>query len=182
MRLFVISDTHGEIEAAARAFMQHEGIDMIVHLGDYIRDAKRLSSMLGIPVKAVRGNCDGAMTKAGSETVLDTEYGKILLTHGHMYSVYYDPLKLLLECREKGYRAAFFGHTHVAFTETDDGITLLNPGSLTNPRDGRGGSYAVADVTADRLDIDLVFPNEPKKKPKARGGYLRKIMNYSDGQ
>lgn len=182
MRFFVTSDTHGDPETAARECARCEGIDMIIHLGDYKRDAAELSSMLGIPVTSVCGNCDGAFTKEASERVLDTECGKILLTHGHMYSVYYDPLKLLLECREKGYRAAFFGHTHVAFKETEGGITLLNPGSLTEPRDGKGGSYAVAETGPGTLDIEIVYPEAPKRKRSVRGGYLRKIMNYSDGQ
>jgi putative phosphoesterase len=182
MKMLVISDTHRFIEKAEEIYNSLTDVDMIIHLGDHLADAEMIASDLGVKVIAVKGNCDGAMTKDDSERVLDTDYGPILLTHGHMYGVYYDPMKLVLTCREKGYKAAFFGHTHQAFTSTVDGIKLMNPGSLTEPRDGSGGSYGIAEVTENSLLCEVHYCNEKPRAKKVRGGFLRGIMNYSDGQ
>ncbi|MCI2063084.1 MAG: metallophosphoesterase [Eubacteriaceae bacterium] len=183
MKMLVVSDTHRFTDRTEEVYRSLEGIDLLVHLGDHRADAEKIGSDLGVPYIAVRGNCDGAMSKEESETVLDTDFGPILLTHGHMYGVYYDPMKLLYTCQERGYRAAFFGHTHQAFTTVMDGVRLMNPGSLTNPRDGSSGSYGIATAEKDSLECTIHYYGEktaPKKK--ARGGFLRGIMNYSDGQ
>ena len=64
-----------------------------------------------------------------------------------------------------------------------DGVRLMNPGSLTNPRDGSSGSYGIAVAEKNSLACTIHYCGEsaaPKKK--ARGGFLRGIMNFiSDG-
>lgn len=40
-----------------------------------------------------------------------------------------------------------FGHTHKPYLETKDGVTILNPGSLSYPRqEGRRPSYMIMDI------------------------------------
>ncbi len=43
-----------------------------------------------------------------------------------------------------------FGHTHRPFFLQKDGMTILNPGSLSFPRqEGRRGSYMIMEVDGD---------------------------------
>ena len=43
-----------------------------------------------------------------------------------------------------------YGHTHKPFFEQKDGLTVLNPGSLSFPRqDGRKGSYMLMEIGED---------------------------------
>ncbi len=43
-----------------------------------------------------------------------------------------------------------FGHTHRPFFLQKDGMTILNPGSLSFPRqEGRRGSYMIMEVNGD---------------------------------
>lgn len=47
-----------------------------------------------------------------------------------------NPLSLLYRAKELGVQAAFYGHTHIAAQDCEDGVLLFNPGAL---RDGRYG-------------------------------------------
>ena len=58
------------------------------------------------------------------------------------------------------YDFVVLGHTHVGMVEKSGGVTVINPGSTSEPRDrDRRGSYAVLDmeqraVTLHRVQID----------------------------
>ena len=55
--------------------------------------------------------------------------------------------QLVEAAREKGCNAVFFGHIHVPVLEEEDGVLLVNPGSLAFPRQrGRRPSYAVLET------------------------------------
>ena len=53
-----------------------------------------------------------------------------------------------------------FGHTHVAYLDQVDGITLLNPGSLSHSRDGKPCSYAILDINEDDVQVEFKFEPE----------------------
>ena len=79
-----------------------------------------------------------------------------------------------------------------------DDIVLMNPGSLTKPRDGSGGTFGLLVTGEDSIwgkiyrYEDFMVPGStggtgngggPKgttPKPKVRGGHLRDLLNYSD--
>jgi diadenosine tetraphosphatase ApaH/serine/threonine PP2A family protein phosphatase len=50
-----------------------------------------------------------------------------------------------------------FGHTHVPWTRTVEGIRFVNTGSVGRPKDGdaRAG-YVLVDVASDRVDTEIV--------------------------
>ena len=121
MRILVISDTHGEMGKVYEVYRSLKDIDMIVHLGDLKSDANDLEEKLGIEVAGVKGNMDGARTKEDSSMIINTEAGKILLTHGHADGVNYNLTQLYYRALEEGCVAAFFGHTHIPYLE-EDGI------------------------------------------------------------
>ncbi|WP_206459911.1 YfcE family phosphodiesterase [Anaerovorax sp. IOR16] len=180
MRILVVSDTHGYVQSAMEIYrMQHElqPIDCIVHLGDLVSDANALRIRLNAKVISVKGNMDGSHSEADYK-ILETEYGKLLLCHGHMQNVKVTTQNLLYRAEELGCKAALFGHTHIPSFVDANGIYLLNPGSLSLPKGGNPGSYAMVEIAEGEFKASILF--EPPKKPKVTGGYLRDILNNSD--
>lgn len=153
MRILVISDTHGKTDRVFDVYKKlaaEAPIDMLVHCGDYYADAREISTRLGIPMVAVKGNCDGCFDFE-AYSILETECGDILVAHGHMEDVGFNMQKLYYKALEQGCVGAFFGHTHRSVFVETGGVYLLNPGSLSLPRDGSGGTFALVVTSADGL-------------------------------
>jgi len=179
MKILAIGDTHGKLNKVRDIFPKLNNIDLILHTGDHYSDAAKLSEEFGIPAVAVKGNCDGCLNE--DIRIIETECGNILLTHGHMENVSYQLNTLMYKAREHNCIAAVFGHTHHALIDEAGGVRFINPGSLTQPRDGSDGSYAIIRTNEDGLDASIVYYSTimgPKKKPQA--GFIRGILNYSD--
>lgn len=142
MKILVLSDSHGTMSNMEWA-LELEKPDCAMHLGDCARDARRLAERYPqIPVYAVPGNCDGPMP---GEPLLRVEVlggVRIFLTHGHAYGVKRGLLALSLAAREAQADVALFGHTHLAFCRTVDGLWLLNPGACGAGR----SSYGVIEI------------------------------------
>lgn len=131
-------------------------VDMIVHCGDYYADAQEIRARLGIPVLAVKGNCDGCFDFEAC-SLLETECGDILITHGHMEDVGFSMQKLYYKALESGCIGAFFGHTHRSVFVETGGVYLLNPGSLSQPRDGSGGTFALVTTSEAGLQAKIYY-------------------------
>ena len=77
--------------------------------------------------------------------------------------------------------AAVYGHTHRASVFEEEDIYFINPGSLSLPRDGSGGSYAIIRTSDERLDASIVYYNTIFGNKKSGGsGFIKGILNYSD--
>lgn len=179
MRLLVISDTHGLVNQAMDIYRREEEkshIDAIVHLGDLKSDAKALRVRLGAEVIGVPGNCDGSGSRE-DEQVLETPFGKILLTHGHLETVDYGLEKLQWRAEEMECKAAFFGHTHRPYYACEYGMYFLNPGSLSRPRGDSEGSYAMVELAEGSFSAAILYA---APKPKVSGGVLYDLLNNSD--
>ncbi len=189
MNFFITSDTHGHLEKVYDMYdklkdMTIDGkpIDGLIHCGDNKRDGETLGERLGLPAWSVAGNCDGGMRK--DIGIVSTPWCSILVTHGHMQGVDWDLSSLTYLAEEKDCSIACFGHTHVPVFEKVGKITVVNPGSLSFPRDGTGGSCALLNVTDKGCDGGIYYYDNlfgSRKKKHARGGFLRSVINYSDG-
>lgn len=60
------------------------------------------------------------------------------MTHGHNYYVSLDLKVIKDEARARGMDIVMFGHTHRPVIEVEDDITLINPGSISYPRQADG--------------------------------------------
>ena len=75
---------------------------------------------------------------------------RALLTHGHYYGVSVGMERLKEEARARGCDIAMFGHTHRPYLSQEEGLTVLNPGSLSFPRqDGRKPTYMLMEIDED---------------------------------
>ena len=188
MNIFITSDTHGHLEKTYEMYnklceLTEDGkeIDKIIHCGDYQRDADSIEGYLAKPVISVKGNCDGQRDR--DFKVTETPFGNILVTHGHMDAVNYDYSRISYLAEENGCVAACFGHTHIPVYEKYGHITLINPGSLTLPRDGTAGSCALMHATENSMEVAIYYYSNffnDKSKKKSSGGFLRGMINYSD--
>lgn len=181
MKILVIGDTHGKLNKVRDIFEKLNHIDLIAHTGDYLADAAKLETEFHVPVIATKGNCDGSYSSSDFE-LIQTECGNILLTHGHMEQVNFDLTKLMYKAMENNCKAVFYGHTHRAAVEESNGIWFVNPGSLTQPRDGSDGTYAIARTSEDQFEASIVYYSTimGSKQKKTQAGYIRSLLNYSD--
>lgn len=160
MRIGLISDTHGNLESAHRAWrVMTEGgeIACVLHAGDYIRDARALAEEWPVPIHAVRGNND--LWDTGDDVLILEFVGhRIMLVHGHEHRVSRsrDLTTLAAAARKEGAQVAVFGHSHVPRITEIDGVMLVNPGSTSRPRDGHGPTCAVLTVTAAGCQAELL--------------------------
>ena len=147
MKILVISDSHGSFNKMREVFLS-DNFGAVIFLGDGIRDADRLYDMSGaVPVCRVSGNCDFYSPDTISEQIIELSGKKILVTHGHKYSVKSGYHTLRYIAKKRGVDIALFGHTHIPFYEKEDGLILANPGALSN------GKYAV--LTIEQKNISF---------------------------
>lgn len=198
MKLLVISDTHGHIDRALRLLPLFHDLDAIIHLGDYLRDAEQIQKHTDVRVLAVGGNCDGVTSKAEAMATFESPFGTLLLTHGHLHEAKKGIDRLLYQAAECQAKAVLFGHTHTPFYGVYDGVSLINPGSLSLSGQQHQGTYAVVFIDDAGISCSLVQyqdppetvpPNKPPggdpktrkpREPKSTGGFLRDILNNSD--
>lgn len=145
MKILVISDTHKKLTNVIKLLKKVKDIDRIIHLGDLERDAEDLSYIVDIPIDYVAGNCD-FLSSCPSEKILNFYNRKILLTHGHYYYVKRDYNTIAKIGVEKKVDVVLFGHTHVSVIKEFRDITIMNPGSISLPRDGKNGSYGLLEI------------------------------------
>lgn len=152
-KIAVFSDTHGSIENL-RFFTDRLGqVDSVFHLGDCVEDVPMLAARLNSGYVSVRGNCD-PWAPQPLEEIIEWDGHRILLLHGHTHM---GRLALYYKAKAENCSVVCFGHTHVASIELYDGVLLLNPGSLSRPRDRKGPSCAVLTVTPDGVEAELLL-------------------------
>jgi putative phosphoesterase len=128
MKLAVFSDSHGKTSAMIRT-IRAEHPDLILHLGDYVRDAQTLKEEFPhTAIKAVRGNCDLGSDLPETE-IFNCMSVRIMLTHGHKYHVKTGLDSLLLNAKLSDVDLVLFGHTHIARFEQYGKLHVLNPGT-----------------------------------------------------
>lgn len=147
MRIGVISDTHRGVETALQAVSRMGHIDLLLHAGDHYRDAVELTKQLDVPVRMVIGNCDTG-SAGPDELVVEAGSARILLVHGHQYSVKSRLDSLLYRGQELGVQAVVFGHSHHADVFREQSILFLNPGTLSLFR-SRDGCQTYGIITVD---------------------------------
>ena len=139
MRIAVFSDSHGVTEPMLAA-VEEQKLDMVLHLGDYVRDAEIIAAYFpALDVRCVRGNCDAWSYCDAEENLLFTADGvRIFMTHGHRYNVKFGYESLANAAHFSGAALALFGHTHEADLLRMGGVTLFNPGSAGKGRQTYG--------------------------------------------
>lgn len=145
IRIGIMSDSHFNTAAIEQAVCEQPDLDCWFHAGDNYADSKYLATIADVPVYAVKGNCDW-MTKGPRILTPEILGIKFLLTHGDEFYVKYSLAELVEYAQEEKAQVVIYGHTHIGFQDNINGILVLNPGSLSQPRDGGYPSYMVLNV------------------------------------
>lgn len=146
MKILIVSDTHGRETNLEKVFAKTGPIDHLIHLGDVEGGEDLICTMTEAPVTMVAGNNDYYSDLPREEIITIGTY-RALLTHGHYYYVGMGHERLKEEARNKYVDIVMYGHTHMPCIEQTKGLTILNPGSLSLPRqEGREPSYIVMEL------------------------------------
>ena len=129
-KIIVVSDSHGNRQALDALDGIFAESDYIIHLGDTSSDGGYIRSKYPDKTVVINGNCE-IMSVGEREKILNIEGVNIFACHGHRYSVKSTLLRLAERAKEVDCPLALYGHTHEAKESEIDGITLLNPGTLS---------------------------------------------------
>ena len=162
MKIIVLSDTHGDYRALHKTVLLHQDADMFIHLGDGEKELYQLFTYepwTEQKFHCLKGNCDYRQdVKVYRTLTLDLPYGhKIFAAHGDNFQVKFSTARIAYEARENQADIVLYGHTHVSDCRYEDGLYILNPGSLSIPRDGKRPSYALIDVSEKGILPNIVF-------------------------
>ncbi|BDR64801.1 phosphodiesterase [Clostridium tetani] len=159
MKLFFISDIHGSsyyLEKVINIY-EKEKADYLVILGDELYhgarnplpkeyNPKKVAEILNKyknKIIAVRGNCDSEVDQMVLNYPIMSDYSIILynnrrlfLTHGHIYN------KNNLPTISNG-DVFIYGHTHVPLAKRINNIFIINPGSITFPKENTPHCYGI---------------------------------------
>jgi hypothetical protein len=128
LKILVFSDSHrSRVDMIHAIEEQHP--DMIIHLGDLLRDAEDLGfAYPTLPLVSVPGNCDG-WTMEPLIRQFQVEGKTILLSHGHLWHVKQGYDLAIAEARKAGADILLFGHTHQAYCQQLEDLWVMNPGA-----------------------------------------------------
>ncbi|MCM3587625.1 metallophosphoesterase [Mesobacillus maritimus] len=151
-KILIVSDSHGSTELLDTIKERHENeVNYFIHCGD-----SELSndnpSLRGFTT--VKGNCD-FYGDFPEETMVEVDEFKILVVHGHLYSVKSSLLTLAYRVEETGADIVCFGHSHLLGAEMIDGKLYINPGSIRLPRGRRERSYVILELNEGNASLSV---------------------------
>ncbi|MHB0975888.1 MAG: phosphodiesterase [Candidatus Aquicultorales bacterium] len=153
MKIGAISDTHGDTLAWERALVLFTGCDLIVHCGDILYHGpfnpilgtyapRQLADAMNespLPIVFAKGNCDSEVDQLALGYPIQQPMAHIklhevslLVLHGDKY----DEKGLEKLGRSYGVDIIVRGHTHERTVKDIGGLTVMNPGSASLPKDG----------------------------------------------
>lgn len=160
MKILIASDLHGDADCCAALLdaYRREAAAALVLLGDLLYHGPRndlpagyrpkeviamLSALSPAPL-CVRGNCEAEVDQMVLPFPVMAEYAQfvwdgipVFATHGHRY----DTAHLPPLCPGTVF---LYGHTHLyGIEKNEQGVLLLNPGSVSLPKGGKPKSYAL---------------------------------------
>lgn len=155
MRIVLLSDSHGDPLAVQRAVDRNPTADGFIHLGDGYRDWAFCCPAPAQFFLGVCGNNDWGC-QAPLTLCRDFDGVRIFAAHGHNHGVKYGLTRLADAARRENAQVALFGHTHRPCAEFENGLWLINPGSLGY----RDPTYCILELSGGRVVNTLHRPLE----------------------
>lgn len=131
MKIAVISDSHNMNSAIQAVKPYVSDVDIVLHLGDGAPNVEEITKGFKGEVYVVKGNCDFGV-EYPDERIIEVLDKKILMCHGHHYHVKMELNTIFYRAKELGVDIVLFGHSHFCMIERQEGIVLMNPGSIFN--------------------------------------------------
>lgn len=149
MRILIVSDTHRHNENYLKVVEKAGPFDMVVHCGDVEGSEYIINEAAGCPVMMVQGNNDFFSELPREREFMIGQY-KVWLTHGHHYYIAMNTETIKQEALSREVDIVMCGHTHKPVIDIGKDITLINPGSISYPRqENRKPSYILMEIDAE---------------------------------
>ncbi|MFC6201907.1 metallophosphoesterase family protein [Lactiplantibacillus nangangensis] len=153
MKCLVVSDSHGDRDILVKLLDAYQGkVDAFFHCGD---SELQVDDAVFDKMYTVKGNMD--FDDRLPEVVNATVKGvPVYMTHGHLVGVNFGLEHLMAAAQQQQAQLAFFGHTHQLGVERHNGLLLLNPGSISQPRGEfmrLGGTYAIVETNGQTVAV-----------------------------
>ena len=148
MRIVIMSDSHGAVGTLLDIIERHrDNTDLFIFLGDVDNDFDEvLMAYPDIKYKRVAGNNDRYSSHTTSD-LITLNGKKIFFTHGHIFNVKHGNEEIIEYCRKIGADICLYGHTHKQFTNYDNGLYIMNPGTAFT------GAYGVIDLVDNGIAL-----------------------------
>ncbi len=168
-KIVVVSDSHGVITNLSKVFSVHRDADAFIHLGDGAREFDTLCRKNDIVGYSLLGNCDLAFMCPSADTpyaIYTIGEKRFFMTHGNLYGVKSDRKALISIAKEKCPDVDFvlYGHTHIPENrylppenDTKKPIYLINPGSISCPRETHSPSYALILIKGNDIITNIAY-------------------------
>jgi hypothetical protein len=161
VRLVLMADTHVPKRARdlpERLWRAVDGADVVVHAGDWVDVAlfdqleQRAARLVG-----VYGNNDGPALRARLPEVARVELDGVRLAVVHETGA---AAGREARCARRfpDVDVLVFGHSHIPWDTTTDGLRLLNPGSPTDRRRQPYATFMTATIDGGRLAEVTLHP------------------------
>ena len=149
MKILIVSDTHRNNANYLKVIDRTGPLDMVIHCGDVEGSELIISKAAGCPVEMVQGNNDFFSELPREKEFILGQY-KVWLTHGHNYYIAMNSEVIKQEGREREVDIVMCGHTHKPVIDIGSDLTLINPGSISYPRQGnRKPSYILMEIDSE---------------------------------
>ena len=152
MRVLIVSDTHGAHGYLDKALEQVGAIDMFIHCGDVSDGFAYMDAVIDCEKHIVAGNGDYfSDLPREKEFFIGTK--RVFITHGHKYLQGWgirNVERFKSVAKSRGADIVMFGHAHMPYLEILPDLTLLNPGSISYPRqEGRKSSFILMEMDSN---------------------------------
>jgi uncharacterized protein len=160
LRLVVVADTHSRPDPRSPELIAREKPDRILHAGDIGSPDVLVALRELAPITAVRGNIDAQMPGVPDVVTIDVRDGeRILVTMLLLHVAVFGPrlradAARLARAAEASIVAC--GHSHVPFLGRDQGIAILNAGSIGPRRFRLPIVFGVVEVRRDGVSMHHV--------------------------
>ncbi|GIP36901.1 phosphoesterase [Paenibacillus sp. J31TS4] len=165
MKIGVLSDTHMPRYGRTLprpVYEAFEGVDLILHAGDW-QTLDVYDELAAIaPVEGVTGNTDGweLYDRFGAKKLLELGGFRIGLVHGHEGRARTTEGRAQEAFRDEQPDAIVFGHSHIPMNRTEEGILLFNPGSPTDKRRQPRYSCGILELGTELKARHIYFDKE----------------------
>lgn len=146
MKILIVSDTHGMTDNLYKTLERVSPIDLLIHLGDFEHNEEDIEAIASCPVEFVSGNND-FFSEVPKDKLIKIGKYTVWMTHGHRYGVNFNTGGILDAANKYMADIVMFGHTHVPIIDLSHSIWVINPGSLTLPRQqGRIPTFVIMEI------------------------------------
>ena len=159
MKLGILSDSHDDLEAIAKAvaLFNAEGVAQVLHAGDIVSPFTfEVFRGLRAPFAGIFGNNDGDRLLLQERSGGALSIQPLIVTHGGLrLAVVHEPTLVNALARSGDFDAVVHGHTHLPEIRRVGAALVLNPGKAARLASGRATAAVLDSRTREARIVEL---------------------------